>query len=162
VRQLRAPAAAVLVPRGRRLVAAASAGDWALARRIQREHDAATAPPGAQPPAAASPHDREAEPPEFPVDDVMPRLLALYPRAVPFERWHELADVPPALLPLVALADRGAAVAVALRHRQRLAGLWVLARRAGDQAYTDAELGTLERLAQQAGPALAKALAGDE
>jgi hypothetical protein len=164
VRELHAPAAAVLVPRGRRLVPAASAGDWALARRIQREQDAAAAPPGTSPVSAASATGSENgdEPPEFPLDDFLPRLLGLYPRAVPFERWHELGDVPPALLPLVALADRGAAVAVTLRHRRRLAGLWVLGRRSGGRTYSDAELGRLERLAQRAAPALAKAMNGDE
>ena len=161
VRQLHAPAAAVLVPRGRRLVSAASAGDWALARRIQHEHDTAGAPPGSRPLSAAPAEGTEGAPPEFPLDDFLPRLLGLYSRAVPFERWHELSDVPPALLPLAALADRGAAVAVALRHRRRLAGLWLLARRPGDQAYSDAELGTLEQMARQAGPALAKTLSRD-
>jgi GAF domain-containing protein len=153
---------AVLVPRGRRLVSAGSAGDWALARRIQREHDAAALPPGVQPLNAAAATGAEAEAPEFPLDDFLPRLLGLYSRAVPFERWHDLADVPPALLPLVALADRGAAVAVAVRHRRRLAGLCVLARRPANQAYTDAELGTLEHLARQAAPGLAKALTNEE
>jgi hypothetical protein len=164
VRELHAPAAAVLVPRGRRLVPAATAGDWALARRIQREQDAAAAPPGTSPVRAASASSSENgdEPPEFPLDDFLPRLLGLYPRAVPFERWHELGDVPPALLPLVALADRGAAVAVTLRHRRRLTGLWILGRRPGGQAYSDAELGRLERLAQRAAPALAKAMDGGE
>jgi hypothetical protein len=159
VRDLHAPAAAVLVPRGRRLISAGTAGDWGLARRIQQEHDATDAAPGMRPPSA--PDSGNDDPPEFALDDMLPRLLGLYPRALPFERWHELGDVPPALLPLVALADRGAAVAVALRHRRRLAGLWVLARRPGDQRYTDAELLTLERLAQQAAPALARALPRD-
>ncbi|MBI3970682.1 MAG: hypothetical protein HY332_05285 [Chloroflexi bacterium] len=147
LRRLNAPAAAVLVPRGGRLVPAASAGDWALAR--QRPADATANVPATQ-------LDDRA-PPEFPLDDVLPRLLGLYPRAIPVERWRELSDVPVALLPLAALANRGAGVAVTLRHRQRLVGLLVLARRPKGKAYTDAELRYLERLAQQVGPALAGA-----
>jgi len=156
VHQMRAPAAAVLVARGRRLVPAGSAGDWALAKRIQLEYDTADSDPTGS--AMLQVDAGEGAPPELALDDFLPRLLGLYPRAVPMERWHELTDAPGALLPLAALADRGAAVAVALRHRRRLAGLWVLARRPGNRAYTDAELGTLERLARQAGPGLAAAL----
>ena len=155
--RLRAPAAAVLVQHGRRLVAAGSAGDWALARRLQ--HEATRAETESDPAPLAGPDATDDEPPEFPLDEHLPRLLGLYPRAVPVERWRELRDAPGELLPLVALADRGAGVAVALRHRQRLAGLWVLARRPAGELYSDAELATLEQMARQAAPELARALA---
>jgi hypothetical protein len=147
VRRLRAPAASVLIPRGRRLVAAGTAGDWSLA--------------GAGDDAEA-PTTTDAEPdgsaPEFPMDDFLPRFLGLYPRAVPVERWQDLADAPLGLLPLAALADRGAGVAIPLRHRRQLAGLWVLARRSKNQPYSDAELSLMERIARRASPLLADAL----
>ena len=166
VERLRAPAAAVLVPLGRKLVPAGSVGDWGFARRLQREAAAAEAGEGegALPPAGGGGDSDEAaaDPPEFPVDDLLPRLLSLYGQPMPLERWRELEDVPPPLLPLVALADRGAGVAVTLRHRRRLTGLWVLARRPRGHPYSDAELGALERLARRAGPALAKAMASSE
>jgi hypothetical protein len=153
-RRLGAPAAAVLVPNGRRLTAAGTAGDWRLARQLQAEGDAAAAAAPWRPSGAPSP-----DPPELPLDDHLPQVLALYPRAVPLERWHELEDVPAALLPLLALADRAAAVAVPLGHRGRLAGLCVVARRPAGPAYADAALAALERLARAAAPALAAALA---
>ena len=158
--RLEAPAAAVLVPRDNRLVAAGSVGDWALVRRWLARWEAerssgANLPPGVVSPSGAA---DDASPPELPLDDFLPRLLGIYPRAVPFERWRDLSDAPVALLPLVALADRGAAVAVAVRHRGRLAGLCVIARRPNGKPYTDEELRLLERLASQAGASLAAAL----
>ena len=155
--QLAAPAAAVLVVRGRRLVAMGSAGDWALARHNEQTSEGA---PAALPPGSSGPAEN-GDPPEFPLDDTLPQLLALYSPAMPVERWHELSDVPLALLPLAGLADRGAAVAVTLRHRRRLAGLWVLGRRAKGRRYSDEELKKFERLARDAAPALAATLANE-
>ena len=151
VAQLSAPASSLLISRDGRLRAAGSAGDWGAARRGVTDlagaglYDAA--------------HDG-GEPPEFPLDprnDWLPRLLALYGRPVPMERWHELSDVPAPLLPLVALAASGVGVAIPLSHRRRLAGLWVLAQRVGGP-YTDDELGLLQRLARDHSRSLAEAL----
>jgi hypothetical protein len=152
VAQLAAPAASLLVTREGRLRAAGTAGDWGAARREMKDlagaglYDAA--------------HDG-GEPPEFALDprnDWLPRLLALYGRPVPMERWHELSDVPAPLLPLAGLAASGVGVAVPLTHRRRLAGLWVLAQRSGARPYTDAELTLLHRLARDAARPLSEAL----
>jgi hypothetical protein len=147
-----APAAAVLVPSGGRLVPAGSAGDWAAARREHQE----LAIPGLYDPAGD-----DGAPPEFPLDprhDGLQRLLALYARPVPLERWRDLSDVPEPFLPLVGLAASGAAVALPVTHRRRLAGLWLLAQRGGDNPYTDAELATLLRLGRDAGRDLGEAV----
>jgi hypothetical protein len=159
VQRTGAPAASVLVARGRRLVAAGTAGDWALARQLQAE--TREAPPGwpGQPGGAERPDD--AEPPEFPMDDAFPALLALYGRAAPVERWIELEDAPPEVLPLAGLSDRGAGVVLPLAHARELVGLWVLAKRPKSRTYTDSEILTLERLARQAAPALGAAIARD-
>jgi len=159
VQRTGAPAASVLVARGRRLVAAGTAGDWALARQLQAE--TREAPPGwpGQPGGAERPDD--AEPPEFPVDDTFPALLALYGRAAPVERWIELEDAPPEVLPLAGLADRGAGVVLPLAHARELVGLWVLAKRPKSRTYTDSEILNLERIARQAAPALGAAIARD-
>jgi len=152
VAQLAAPAASLLVTREGRLRAAGSAGDWRAARREIKD----LAGPGLYDAAQDG-----GEPPEFALDprnDWLPRLLALYGRPVPMERWRELSDVPAPLLPLVALAASGVGVAVPLTHRRRLAGLWVLAQRAGAKPYSDAELSLLHRLAREAGRPLGEAL----
>jgi hypothetical protein len=156
-RRLGAPAAAVLVPNGRRLTAAGTAGDWRLARQRQAEGDAAAAAAPWRPSGAPSP-----DPPELPLDDHLPQVLALYPRAVPVERWQELSDVPGVLLPLAALADGGVGAAVALSHRGRLAGLCVVARRPPGRAYSSGDLAALERLARAAAPELAAARAAHD
>jgi len=156
-RQLSAPAAAVLLATGRRLVAAGSAGDWALARRLQREHDAAAglggslALPGSGPAADASP-------PTFALDDFLPQALAVSTQPVAIERWREVADVPPALLPLAALAAEGVGALVSITHRRRFAGLCVVARRASGRAYADSDLRTLARLVRSASAELAAAV----
>jgi hypothetical protein len=152
-----APASSVLIPRGRRLMPAGTAGDWALARQLQAE----TQEPKSGWMGWAGSPSTDGDPPEFPLDEVMPVVLAIYPRAVPVERWRELEDAPAELLPLAGLADRGVAVAIPLNHTRRLAGLWVLARRPQGRSYSDAELRALERLAHQAVPALAAALTDD-
>ena len=152
ISQLSAPASSVLITREGRLSAAGSAGDWAAARRNLKT----LAGPG--------PYDAASDggdPPEFTLDprnDWLPRLLALYDRPVPMERWQELSDVPGPLLPLVGLAASGVGVAIPVTHRRRLAGLWLLARRGETDHYTDAELTLLHRLARDAGRPLAEAL----
>jgi hypothetical protein len=156
VQRTGAPAASVLVPRGRRLLAAGTAGDWALARQLQAETREDV--PGWPSRSGEAGSLDDAEPPSFPVDDTYPEMLALYTRAAPVERWQALEDAPPEVLPLAGLADRGAGVVVPLASARRLLGLWVLARRPKGRAYTDADLQTLERLARQAAPALAAAL----
>jgi hypothetical protein len=153
-RRLGAPAAAVLVPVERRLKAAGSAGDWKLARRLQAETEESV--PTGVPTVAGD------APPEFLLDQHLPLLLALYPKAMPVERWQELSDVPGFLLPLAALGASGAGAAVSLGHRGRLAGLGVVARRPAGRAFTNQELSTLERLARAAAPDLARALLADE
>jgi hypothetical protein len=159
VQRTGAPAAAVLVARGRRLVAAGTAGDWALARQLLAE--TREAPPGWPGQPGGAQYLDDAEPPEFPIDDSFPRLLALYGRAAPVERWLELEDAPSEVLPLAGLADRGAGVVLPLAHARELIGLWVLARRPKNRSYTDAELQSLERIARQAAPALGAAIARD-
>lgn len=158
VDRLLAPASSVLIRHGRRLVAGGTAGDWALARRLQAQT------PGEAPVRMGGSHVNaragdDGEPPQFPMDDALPRLLAVYTQAIPIERWHELEDAPAEVLPLAGLADGGAGVCVPLGHSRELAGLWVLARRPGQRPYSDAELRTLENAARQAAPALAAALA---
>lgn len=155
LRRVAAPAVAVLVVQGRRLRAAATAGDWGEARRQQREAAQREGAPSMT--ALGTPAEDDA-PPEFPLDDYMPVLLAEYVHAVPVERWRELSDAPPYLLPLAALAAGGAGAAVSLRHRRGLAGLCVLARRATGGRYSDAELASLERFAGECAPVLAAAL----
>jgi hypothetical protein len=159
VQRIGAPAAAVLIARGRRMVAAGTAGDWALARQLLAE--SREAPPGWPGQPAGAQHLDDAEPPEFPIDDTFPQLLALYGRAAPVERWLELEDAPPEVLPLAGLADGGAGVVLPLAYGRELVGLWVLARRPKNRSYSDAELQTLERIARQAAPALGAAIARD-
>jgi hypothetical protein len=151
-----APAAAVLTVQGRRLRAAGTAGDWAEARRLLRGPDEARLP-GASLGARGDDSDDDA-PPEFPLDEHMPLVLAQYARAIPMEQWADLADAPPFLLPLAALADRGAGAAVSVRYRRRLAGVLVVARRP-DKRFSASDLAALERLASAAGPTLGAALA---
>ena len=156
IAQIDAPAAAVLVPLGGRLVPAGTAGDWAAARRALKD----MAIPGLYDPTTD-----DGTPPDFALDprhDGLERLLALYPSPVPLERWHELSDVPEALLPLVGLAAAGTAVALPVTHRRRLAGMWLLAQRSGDNPYTDAELTTLLRLGRDSAGSLADALQSAE
>jgi hypothetical protein len=149
-----APAAAVLMSHEGKLVATGTAGDWGTARRALGDL------------ATAGPHDPAqdaGDPPEFILDprsDVLQRLLGLYARPIPMERWRELSDVPAPFLPLVGLAASGVGVAVALSHRRRLAGLLVVARRAPESPYDDDELAALQRLAQESGRALGAALDG--
>ncbi|MDQ3700864.1 MAG: hypothetical protein M3442_08090, partial [Chloroflexota bacterium] len=163
VDQVAAPASSVLIRRGRRLVAGGTAGDWALARRLQAQTpgDAPVWTGGSHVNAAAG--DARAgddgQPPQFPMDDALPGRLAAYTRAIPVERWQELEDAPAEVLPLAGLADGGAGVCVPLGHSRELAGLWVLARRPEQRPYSDAELRTLENAARRAAPALAAALA---
>jgi hypothetical protein len=137
-----APSAAVLVPAGNRLTAAGSAGDWVLARQQVREEEV----PGV---GRAAPSSSVA--PEFPLDpqnDWLQRLLGqIHSQPIPMERWQELSDVPPALLPLAGLASSGIGVAVPLAHRGRFVGLWLLAQRPNELRYTDAELSRLKRYA---------------
>ena len=152
VTQLSAPASSVLVERAGRLTAAGSAGDWGAARRGLKDF----AGPGPYDPSGDA-----GEPPEFPLDprnDWLPRILALYGRPISMERWTELSDAPGPLLPLAALAANGVGVAVPLTRGRRLAGLWVIAQRPDAGRYSDTELGTLQRLARDAGGALAAAL----
>lgn len=152
VAQLSAPAASVLVERAGRLIAAGSAGDWGAARRGLKN----LAGPGLY-----DVTQEGGEPPEFRLDprnDWLPRILALYGRPVPMERWNELSDAPGPLLPLAALAASGVGVAVPLTHGRRLAGVWVVAQRPDAGRYTDDELSTLQRLARDAGRSLADAL----
>lgn len=161
VDRMAAPASSVLIRRGRRLVAGGTAGDWALARRLQAQTpgDAPVWIGGSHVNAGAAEAGDSGQPPQFPTDDALPRLLALYTRAIPVERWHELEDAPAEVLPLAGLADGGAGVCIPLGHGRELAGLWVLARRPEQRPYSDAELRTLENAARQAAPALAAALA---
>ncbi len=153
---LSAPAAAVLLATGRRLVAAGSAGDWALARRLQREHDAAAGLGGSLASPAAGGADTL--PPSFTLDDYLPQALAVYTQPVAIERWREVTDVPPALLPLAALAAEGVGALVAIAHRRRFAGLCVVARRASGRAYVDSDLRTLARLVRNASAELVAAV----
>lgn len=152
VRNFEAPASAVLVIQGSHLVSAGSAGDWALARQLMGEAES----PGVVHSTAGS-----EEPPVFPLDprnDWLQRFLGLYHRPIPMERWKELSDAPPPLVPLVGLAASAVGVAVPLTYRRRLYGLWILAQRPGQRHYTDIELASLERLAQEHGQQLGSAL----
>lgn len=163
VDQVAAPASSVLIRRGRRLVAGGTAGDWALARRLQAQTpgDAPVWTGGSHVNAAAGDAGAgdDGQPPQFPMDDALAGRLAAYARAIPVERWQELEDAPAEVLPLAGLADGGAGVCVPLGHSRELAGLWVLARRPEQRPYSDAELRTLENAARRAAPALAAALA---
>ncbi len=159
VEQMSTAASSVLILHRRRLVPAGTAGDWALARRLLAETraDAPVWQGGAV--TGAVPLDA-GEPPQFPMDDTLPLRLAVYQQAIPMERWEELEDAPPDVLPLAGLADHGTGVAVPLGHGREFVGLWVLARRPKGRPYSDAELHTLERAARQVGPALSAALHG--
>lgn len=166
IEQLGAPASAVLVRRGRVLAAAASAGDWAAARRaLNSEADDHRGPRpsgldeyvGPNGPASDS-----GEPPQFAIDEHLVELMGLYRKTVPIERWQTLEEVPGPLLPLMALGITGAGVVVPLEHRWQFAGLWVLARRPGGALYSDADLSGMERLARAHGKHLAAALATDQ
>ncbi|HEV2125658.1 MAG TPA: hypothetical protein VGW38_23135 [Chloroflexota bacterium] len=152
ITKFEAPASAILVVQGRRLVSAGSAGDWAIARRLMMEAETA---------GMVHPTSGEDEPPAFPLDpsnDWLERFLGLYHQPVPMERWKELSDVPPPLVPLVGLASNAVGVAVPLTYRRRLYGLWILAQRPGQRHYTDAELAIIERLAQEHGQQLGSTL----
>jgi hypothetical protein len=135
-----AVAGAVLMRRGRRLVAVAVSGNWGAARnaRVSSGGTGSTEVP-----------DAHVGPPEFPIDDVLADVLASVPRAMPLERWEELTDVPSGMLPLLALGDQGVAVAVAISHRRRLLALWVASGRDGSRRYTDRELVAFEAVARE-------------
>jgi hypothetical protein len=159
VQRISAPASSVLVRRGDRLVAAGTAGDWALARQLQAEtrEDEPGWPAYASPTAGTD----DADPPSFPVDEMFTEALAQFGRPAPLERWQELEDAPPEVLPVAGLSERGVGVAVPIVEGRSLAGLWVLARRPKGRAYTDAELVMLDRLSRQIAPRLGAALAGE-
>jgi hypothetical protein len=159
VQRTSAPAASVLVRRGDRLVAAGTAGDWALARQLQAE--TREDEPGWPAYASTSGSADDADPPSFPVDDMFAEALASFGRPAPLERWQELEDAPPEVLPVAGLSERGVGVAVPIVQGRILAGLWVLARRPKGRAYTDSELVTLDRLSRQIAPRLGAALAGE-
>jgi hypothetical protein len=159
VQRTSAPAASVLVRRGDRLVAAGTAGDWALARQLQAE--TREDEPGWPAYASTSGSADDADPPSFPVDDIFAEALASFGRPAPLERWQELEDAPLEVLPVAGLSERGVGVAVPIVQGRILAGLWVLARRPKGRAYTDAELVTLDRLSRQIAPRLGAALAGE-
>jgi hypothetical protein len=159
VQRISAPAASVLVRRGDRLVAAGTAGDWALARQLQAE--TREDEPGWPAYASSSGSTDDADPPSFPVDDTFTAALAQFGRPAPLERWQELEDAPPEVLPVAGLSERGVGVAVPIVQGRYLAGLWVLARRPKGRAYSDSELATLDRLSRQIAPRLGAALAGE-
>ncbi len=159
VQRTSAPAASVLVRRGDRLIAAGTAGDWALARQLQAE--TREDEPGWPAYASTSGSADDADPPSFPVDDMFAEALASFGRPAPLERWQELEDAPPEVLPVAGLSERGVGVAVPIVQGRELVGLWVLARRPKGRAYTDAELVTLDRLSRQIAPRLGAALAGE-
>lgn len=131
-----AMAAAVLVRRGRRLVPLVSSGNWSAAREVR----AGSAPGTFESRGAPS----ETAPPEFPVDDQLADILASLTKALPFERWQEIEDVPPGLLPLVGLADQGASLGVACTFRRGFLALWVASGRDGLRRYSDRDLVALE------------------
>ena len=159
VQRTSAPAASVLVRRGDRLMAAGTAGDWALARQLQAE--TREDEPGWPAYASTSGSADDADPPSFPVDDIFAEALASFGRPAPLERWQELEDAPLEVLPVAGLSERGVGVAVPIVQGRALAGLWVLAHRPKGRAYTDAELVTLDRLSRQTAPRLGAALAGE-
>ncbi len=134
-------AAAVLVRRGRLLVPLVASGDWSAAREVR----AGSAPGTFAPRGAPS----DASPPEFPVDDQLAEILAAVSKALPFERWQEIEDVPPGLLPLVGLADQGASLGVASTHRRGFLALWVASGRDGLRRYSDRDLGALEAFVRE-------------
>lgn len=134
-------AAAVLVRRGRRLVPLVSSGNWSAARVVR----AGSAPGTFVSRGAPS----DAAPPEFPVDDQLADVLALLSKALPFERWQEIEDVPPGLLPLVGLADQGASLGVACTYRRGFLALWVASGRDGLRRFSDHDLGALEAFVRE-------------
>ena len=136
-----AMAAAVLVRRGRRLVPLIASGDWLAAREVR-----AGSAPGT---FASRGAPSDAAPPEFPVDDHLADLLAVLSKALPFERWQEIEDVPPGLLPLVGLADQGASLGVACTHRRGFLALWVASGRDGLRRYSDRDLGAIEAFVRE-------------
>jgi hypothetical protein len=144
-----AVAGAVLMRRGRRLMAVAVTGNWGAVRDVRAGFGGtgATALPDA--PTGA---------PEFTIDDVLADALAATPKAMPLERWEELADVPTGMLPLLALGDQGVAVVVATSHRRKLLALWVASGREGSRRYTDQDIGALETVARERASILVPAL----
>ena len=144
-----AVAGAVLMRRGRRLVAVAVTGNWGAAR------DARAGSGGA---GATAVPDAPVGAPEFPIDDVLADVLASVPRAMPLERWEELTDVPTGMLPLLALGDQGVAVVVATAHRRKLLALWVASGREGSRRYTDRDVAAFEAVARENASVLVPAL----
>ena len=144
-----AVAGAVLMRRGRRLVAVAVTGNWGAAR------DARAGSGGT---GATTLPDAPVGPPEFPIDDVLADILASVPRAMPLERWEELTDVPVGMLPLLALGDQGVAVVVATAHRRKLLALWVASGREGSRRYTDRDVAAFEAVARERASVLVPAL----
>lgn len=142
-------ASAILVRRGRRLLPLAVAGNWGAARDAR---------PGEGEAGLAYDSDVAVGAPEFPIDDVLSGALASSPRAMPLERWEDLADVPAGMLPLVALADQGVAVAVASAHRGRLLVTWVASARQDGRRYTERDLAAFEAVARDRSPILVPAL----
>ncbi len=136
-----AMAAAVLVRRGRRLVPFVSSGNWSAAREVR-----AGSAPGT---FASRDAMSDAAPPDFPVDDQLTDILAILPKALPFERWQEIEDVPPGLLPLVGLADQGASLGVACTFQRGFLALWVASGRDGLRRYSDRDLGALEAFVRE-------------
>ena len=116
-------------------------GDWSAARGVR-----AGSAPGT---FALRGAPSDASPPEFPVDDQLAEILAAVSRALPFERWQEIEDVPPGLLPLVGLADQGASVGVASTHHRGFLALWVASGRDGLRRYSDRDLSALEAFVRE-------------
>lgn len=144
-----AVAGAVLMRRGRRLIAVAVTGNWGAARdaRVGSGGTGSTSLPTA--PVGA---------PEFPIDDLLADALAAAPKAMPLERWEDLADVPTGMLPLLALGDQGVAVVVATSHRRKLLALWVASGREGSRRYTDRDIAAFETVAHERAAVLVPAL----
>jgi hypothetical protein len=144
-----AVAGAVLMRRGRRLVAVAVAGNWGAARDARAGSGGSGSTPLSDAPVGT---------PEFPIDDVLADALALMPRAMPLERWEELTDVPSGMLPLLALGDQGVAVVVATSYRRKLLALWVASGREGGRRFTDRDVAAFEAVARDRAPILVPAL----
>lgn len=144
-----AVAGAVLMRRGRRLIAVAVAGNWGAARDAR----AGTFGTG----AAVLP-DAPVGAPEFPIDDTLADTLASAARAMPIERWEELTDVPSGMLPLLALGEQGVALVVATSHRRKLLALWVASAREGSRRYTDRDIAAFEAVARERASVLVPAL----
>lgn len=144
-----AVAGAVLMRRGRRLVAVAVTGNWGAARDAR---------PGFGGTGSTSLPVEPSGAPEFPIDDALADALAAAPKAMPLERWEELADVPTGMLPLLALGDQGVAVVVVTSHRRKLLALWVASGREGSRRYTDRDIGAFETVARERASILVPAL----